>query len=70
MKRDVRWDQWSVAIAVAAVFILGAVLEVTDFGTRMSQLRDSAWWQVVPWIALALLFGWFLVVLRRHHSSH
>lgn len=69
MKREVRWELRSIAIAVAAVFILEALFEVTDFGARMSQLSDSAWWQFIPWIALALLFGGFLVVLRRYHSS-
>lgn len=67
--REFRWDVRSVAIVVATVVVMDTLFKVTDFGARMSQVSDSAWWKVAPWVALVAFWVPLVVVLRRHHRS-
>lgn len=69
MKREFQWDLRSVAIVVATVVVMNTLLEVTDFGARMSQVSDSGWWQAAPWVLLVLSWAGMLVVLRRWRRS-
>lgn len=51
---------WLVPSVLTVLFLIVAEVVIGPIAARVSALSDARWWAVVPWIAIALLWVYWI----------